>query len=242
MKSSLVGQVFSSVAQSYDVMNDLMSAGMHRLWKDTLVERLRPFAGMKHLDVAGGTGDVAFRVLRAIRQAEAEERLRRGGGSARPRGAASSAPASSSPPQSQQHQQQQPGSLTVLDINPQMLEVGKQKAAQQPELAREGAGGGLAFVVGDAEKLPFADDTFDGYTIAFGIRNVTDRDAALREARRVLRPGGHFLCLEFSHVQQAGLREIYDAYSFHVIPKIGEYRKRGRGVWSCSRGGGPGGV
>lgn len=159
-----------------------------------LVDVLQPFAGMQHLDVAGGTGDVAFRVLREIRRAE-HDAVRR-----------SSALATT------------PGSVTICDINPDMLEAGK---------ARVGGAGlagdaGLSWVVGNAEELPFHDASFDAYTIAFGIRNVTNRDAALREAHRVLRPGGRLLVLEFSRVNVPGLREIYEAYSFHVIPKIGE--------------------
>lgn len=234
-KQSLVGQVFSSVASSYDIMNDLMSGGMHRIWKDRLVETLRPFPGMHHLDVAGGTGDVAFRVLRAIRQAELQNRT--------PYKAPSSPPASSSssssrsfneasqqqqPSQSQAQPQDSaqprafapaPGSVVVCDINPQMLEVGRKKAGQSPDLAGDP---GLSFVEGNAESLPaFADNSFDSYTIAFGIRNVTDREAALREAHRVLKTGGRFLCLEFSHIKQAGLREVYDLYSFNIIPKVG---------------------
>jgi 2-methoxy-6-polyprenyl-1,4-benzoquinol methylase len=157
------------------------------------VEVLRPFAGMRHLDVAGGTGDVAFRVLRAIRAAELA-------------GAARSAALAVTP-----------GDVTVCDINPDMLEAGKGRAA--------GAGlagdAGLSWVVGNAERLPFDEASFDAYTIAFGIRNVTDRAAALAEARRVLRPGGRFLCLEFSQVTVPLLKEVYDAYSHHVIPRIG---------------------
>lgn len=177
-KQSLVGQVFSSVASKYDIMNDLMSVGMHRLWKDHLVhETLRPSSGQRHLDVAGGTGDVAFRVLRAIRQAESRSKATG-----------------------------EPGSVVVCDINPEMLAEGKKKAEVASDLARDK---GLSFVEGDAESLPaFPDASFDSYSIAFGIRNVTDRAAALREALRVLRPGGRFLCLEFSHVTQPGIREV----------------------------------
>eukprot|EP00798_Chlamydomonas_sp_ICE-L_P013335 gene13335-19174_t len=163
---------------------------MHRVWKDSSVESLRPFPGMQHLDVAGGTGDVAFRVLRAIRQAELGARS-----SSSSQGAAAEAAG--------------PGSVVVCDINPEMLAEGKKKAAQASDLKV------------DAGLSRFADASFDSYTIAFGIRNVTDRDAALREAYRVLKPGGRFLCLEFSHVTQLGLKEIYDLYSFNVIPKIG---------------------
>ncbi|KAG2496051.1 hypothetical protein HYH03_005970 [Edaphochlamys debaryana] len=240
-KQSLVGQVFSSVASSYDVMNDLMSGGMHRLWKDRLVEALRPFPGQEHLDVAGGTGDVAFRVLRAVRAAEVEERMaaaRAGRTSAggRPRppadaagpGPGSAAAAGATPraegaagasrPGAAAASPLVPGRVVVCDINPDMLREGKQKAAATSDLAGDA---GLSFVEGNAEQLPFDDTSFDSYTIAFGIRNVTDRPAALREALRVLKPGGRFLCLEFSQVTQPGLRELYDAYSFAVIPRIG---------------------
>lgn len=190
-KQSLVGQVFRSVAPSYDLMNDLMSVGMHRLWKDHLVKSLAPFPGMKHLDVAGGTGDIAFRVLEAIKAAE--ER-------------------------SAQHVTDRPpaGSVVVCDINEPMLKEGEKKAIRQSITPEE-----MQWIVGNAENLPFEDGTFDSYTIAFGIRNVTDRDAALREAKRVLRLGGRFMCLEFSKVVVPGLQQLYDAYSFNVIPEIG---------------------
>lgn len=198
-KQTLVGQVFSNVAPSYDVMNDLMSGGLHRLWKDRLVESLAPFPGMRHIDVAGGTGDVAFRVYNAIRDAE---RLR-------DRALQSI--------QQECNEDRGVGSVTVCDINEQMLKEGEGKAAAQGiNLAS------LEFVVGNAEQLPFPDALFDGYTIAFGIRNVTDRGAALREAFRVLKPGGRFLCLEFSRVHVPVLQQLYDAYSFNVIPAMGK--------------------
>ena len=192
-KQNLVRQVFSSVAPSYDVMNDLMSGGLHRVWKDRLVEMLAPFPGSKHIDVAGGTGDVAFRVLRAIQGAED---LRNATGLS----------------------QDQKGSVTVFDINPEMLEEGKKKAKKAKDLGAHR----LAWVEGSAEELPFDDNAFDSYTIAFGIRNVTNRPAALAEAYRVLRPGGRFLCLEFSKVTVPGLQQIYDEYSFRVIPEVGK--------------------
>ncbi|GAB4813552.1 hypothetical protein N2152v2_000598 [Parachlorella kessleri] len=192
-KATLVGQVFSSVAPSYDVMNDLMSGGLHRLWKDRLVEKLRPFPGMQHLDVAGGTGDVAFRVLEAMRRAEFQQQP----------AAAAERPA-------------QQGVVTVFDINPSMLQEGQKRAAAQGLDQRS-----LRWVEGNAEQLPFEDNSFDSYTVAFGIRNVTDRDAALREAHRVLRKGGRFLCLEFSKLAVPGLQQLYDLYSFNVIPQIG---------------------
>ena len=178
-KQGRVDDVFHRVAARYDVMNDLMSGGLHRAWKDRLVAMVnppkrRPF---RHLDVAGGTGDVAFRVLRA-------------GG---PHTA-----------------------VTVLDINADMLAVGEERARKRRIAAR------LDFVEANAEDLPFTDGHFDAYTVAFGIRNVPRIDVALREAYRVLKRGGQFLCLEFSHVDLPLLDRIYDAYSFHLIPRIGQ--------------------
>jgi demethylmenaquinone methyltransferase/2-methoxy-6-polyprenyl-1,4-benzoquinol methylase len=177
-KEALVKEVFSSVAARYDLMNDLMSAGVHRIWKDALVEWLNPQPGWRCLDVAGGTGDIAFRIA----------------GMARSRGGAAA--------------------VTVCDINADMLGEGVRRAREQGEAAVE-------WVCGNAESLPFPDAYFDAYTIAFGIRNVTHIDAALREACRVLKPGGRFLCLEFSKVQVPGLDVLYDAYSFRLLPKIG---------------------
>lgn len=187
-KAGLVHQVFSRVASSYDVMNDVMSGGMHRLWKDRMVEKLRPFAGMHHLDVAGGTGDVAMRVMRSVASQE-----RRSGTGPKRR-----------------------GTVTACDINPDMLEVGQERARQQG-----GDASNLRFVVGDAEDLPFEDESMDAYTIAFGLRNVTHKERALVEAHRVLRRGGRFLCLEFSHVQDPRLARMYDLYSFQIIPEMG---------------------
>jgi 2-methoxy-6-polyprenyl-1,4-benzoquinol methylase len=188
-------------------MNDLMSGGLHRLWKDRLVESLAPFPGMRHLDVAGGTGDVAFRVYKAIRDAE---RIRN-----------TSAAASD---ENFQNTSTSPGglaagvgSVVVCDINAAMLKEGERKAAAQGIDSAS-----MEFIEGNAERLPFPDSHFDSYTIAFGIRNVTDRMAALREARRVLRPGGRFLCLEFSKVVLPGLQQLYDLYSFNVIPAMGQ--------------------
>ena len=179
-KQGRVDSVFHSVARRYDIMNDLMSAGLHRAWKAQLVSMLRPPKGrpFAHLDVAGGTGDVAFRVLAA------------GGPKTR---------------------------VTVLDINESMLRVGAERAKEKVE----GASDRIAFVTGNAESLPLPDAAFDAYTIAFGIRNVPRIETALAEARRVLKPGGRFLCLEFSAVDIPLLDRIYDAYSFHVIPRIG---------------------
>jgi demethylmenaquinone methyltransferase/2-methoxy-6-polyprenyl-1,4-benzoquinol methylase len=179
-KQGRVNDVFHKVASRYDLMNDLMSAGLHRLWKDALVAWLRPPRGRRpyrHLDVAGGTGDVAFRILDAA------------GANAH---------------------------VTVLDINGDMLEVGRARAAKRRFT------GGIDFVEANAESLPFPDGTRDGYTIAFGIRNVPRIEVALGEAFRVLRPGGRFLCLEFAPVDLPVLDRLYDAYSFAVIPRLGE--------------------
>jgi 2-methoxy-6-polyprenyl-1,4-benzoquinol methylase len=190
-KQNLVRQVFSSVAPSYDIMNDLMSGGLHRLWKDRFVEMLSPFPGMRHIDVAGGTGDVAFRVLKAIEGAE-------------------------SLPNDQTSSSR--GHVTIFDINPAMLEQGIKKAERSGlDESR------LEWVEGSAEELPFEENSFDSYTIAFGIRNVTNRDAALTEAFRVLKPGGRFLCLEFSKLVVPGLQHLYDEYSFRVIPELGRF-------------------
>jgi len=178
-KQGLVDDVFHKVARRYDLMNDLMSGGLHRAWKDILVTAVnppkagRPFA---LLDVAGGTGDIAMRVVQA-------------GGDAT--------------------------HVTVLDINSDMLNVGRERAQKR------GLDHALTFVEGNAEALSLPDKSFDAYTIAFGIRNVPRIDAALKEAWRVLKPGGHFLCLEFSSVDVPGLETLYELYSFNVIPQIG---------------------
>jgi demethylmenaquinone methyltransferase/2-methoxy-6-polyprenyl-1,4-benzoquinol methylase len=179
-KQGLVREVFSSVAGRYDVMNDLMSAGIHRLWKDAMVYWLNPRAGWRVLDVAGGTGDIAFRIARAARA--------RGG----------------------------EADITVCDINENMLREGRRRAGEKGET-------GINWMVGDAEALALPDAAFDAYTIAFGIRNVTHIDKALAEARRVLKPGGRFLCLEFSRLAVPGLEALYDAYSFKLLPKIGKW-------------------
>ncbi len=176
-KRRLVGDVFDSVAARYDLMNDLMSAGVHRLWKNKFVSMLRPSAHKKLLDVAGGTGDIAFR-YRARVGDEAE--------------------------------------ITVCDINKEMLNVGQDRALNRGYLK------GFEWVVGNAEKLPFADNSYHLYTISFGLRNVPKIDDALEEAFRVLKPGGQFFCLEFSQVTNPALRKLYDEYSFRFIPKIGE--------------------
>ncbi|KAI5647650.1 hypothetical protein M9H77_33655 [Catharanthus roseus] len=194
-KSQMVGNVFTRVASNYDLMNDLMSGGLHRLWKDRLVSELNPFPGMKHLDVAGGTGDVAFRILerinsvsrRAMRDAFEENLL-------------------------------EETKIYVCDINPNMLNVGQKRAAERG-FAEEKS---LVWVEGDAEALNFDDNSMDGYTIAFGIRNVTHIEKALAEAYRVLKRGGRFLCLELSHVDTPIVKDLYDLYSFSVIPAVGE--------------------
>lgn len=194
-KGQMVGNVFSSVASSYDLMNDLMSAGLHRLWKDRLVSELNPFPGMKHLDVAGGTGDVAFRILESInsiRQRALQNVLEDG--------------------------LQEETQIYICDINPNMLNVGKKRAVERGL----GESRSLIWVEGDAEALSFSNDSMDGYTIAFGIRNVTHIEKALSEAYRVLKRGGRFLCLELSHVDTPVFKELYDYYSFAVIPALGE--------------------
>jgi len=172
-KTRRVGAVFSSVARRYDIMNDLMSGGMHRLWKDRFVNRVKPRRGEEILDMAGGTGDVAFRMAE--------------------RGA----------------------HVTVADINADMLEVGKERA-QRRGLT------GLSWKVENAEQLTFADASFDAYTIVFGIRNVTDIPAALREAHRVLKRGGRFYCMEFASSDWPGFSSIYDAWASRMIPRIGQ--------------------
>jgi len=172
-KTRRVGAVFSSVARRYDLMNDLMSGGMHRLWKDRFVARVKPRAGEVILDVAGGTGDIAFRMAR--------------------RGAR----------------------VTVTDINPDMLAVGRERAeARGIE--------GLIWKQENAEALSFEDAVFDACTIVFGIRNVTDIPAALAEAHRVLKRGGRFYCMEFSTSDWPGFAETYEAYARTVIPRLGQ--------------------
>ncbi|MFT3988682.1 bifunctional demethylmenaquinone methyltransferase/2-methoxy-6-polyprenyl-1,4-benzoquinol methylase UbiE [Aestuariivirga sp.] len=179
-KQGLVNEVFAKAAERYDQMNDLMSGGLHRLWKDDFVTMLSPPKGAQAfhvLDVAGGTGDIAFRIVKA-------------GGSGT--------------------------HVTVADISPEMVGEGRKRCEREGLLSR------CDFTVGNAEALAFPDKSFDAYTIAFGIRNVTHIDRALKEAYRVLKPGGRFLCLEFSHVDVPLLDRIYDAYSFTVIPAVGK--------------------
>jgi demethylmenaquinone methyltransferase/2-methoxy-6-polyprenyl-1,4-benzoquinol methylase len=178
-RQGLVNEVFSSVAGRYDLMNDLMSGGLHRLWKDDLVGMLAPPRSDRpfHLiDVAGGTGDITLKALRA------------GGAGTR---------------------------VTLLDISPEMIEVGRRR------IAEAGLSERVAFAIANAEALPFPDKSFDAYTIAFGIRNVTHIDRALAEAFRVLKTGGRFLCLEFSVCEVPLLDRLYDFHSFEVIPRLG---------------------
>lgn len=180
-KAGMVRAVFDSVATRYDLMNDLMSWGVHRLWKRMFVTWLRPRADMRLLDVGGGTGDIAF-AFRAC------------GG----------------------------GHVTICDVNADMLAVGRGRADDR------GPGEGIGWVCGDAENLPVASASVDAYTTAFCLRNVTDLRGALAEARRVLRPGGRFMCLEFSQVVLPPLDRLYDAYSFRVLPALGELVARDR--------------
>jgi demethylmenaquinone methyltransferase/2-methoxy-6-polyprenyl-1,4-benzoquinol methylase len=179
-KQGLVNDVFSKVASRYDQMNDLMSGGLHRLWKDDLAAMLNPprgGRGFQVIDVAGGTGDVAFRIL-----------ARSGTGTR----------------------------TIVVDASPEMVAEGRRRAEAESHGERCG------FMVGNAEALPLPDKSFDAYTIAFGLRNVTHVEKALSEAYRVLKPGGRFLCMEFSHMDFPGLNRLYDAYSFTVIPAMGK--------------------
>ncbi len=174
-KKPMVRAVFDSVARRYDLMNDLMSLGIHRAWKRIFITALAPRPGRTLLDLAGGTGDISFGWLAA-------------GG----------------------------GPVILSDINAAMLDVGRDRAIERGLIAS------VLPVVADAEALPFPDRAVDTVSIAFGLRNCTDKDAVLREARRVLRPGGRFLCLEFSQVQVAALAPVYDAWSFKVLPRLGQ--------------------
>ncbi len=176
-KTRRVGDVFTSVARKYDVMNDAMSLGMHRGWKDRFVRRVKPQPGEHILDMAGGTGDIAFRMA--------------------DRGA----------------------HVTVADINQEMLDVGAERAMERGGGEDEGS---LVFTRQNAEEVDFPANTFDVYTIVFGIRNVTHKDKALAEALRVLKPGGRFFCMEFSTTQWSGFREIYDVYSEQLLPRMGQ--------------------
>jgi len=174
-KAGLVRGVFDSVASRYDIMNDVMSGGVHRLWKTAMIDWMAPQPEQHLVDLAGGTGDISLRFLKA------------GGGSA-----------------------------CITDINQAMLQAGQQRAQLQRNA------GQLSWCVGDAEALPLASATADFVTIAFGLRNVTDRQAVLGEAYRILKPGGRFLCLEFSHVQNRPLAKLYDVFSFNLLPVMGQ--------------------
>ncbi len=182
-KEHLVRGVFSSVAGSYDIMNDLMSLGIHRLWKRFATDLARPRPGQRVLDLAGGTGDLAALLYPRV---------------------------------------QPGGHITVSDINPDMLAVGEKRLTDRGMLA------GIDFVEADAESLPFPDHSFDLVTLAFGIRNMTHPERALREIHRVLRTGGRVLVLEFSHPRWPGLQSLYDFYSFRILPKLGEFVAKDR--------------
>ena len=175
-KASKVQGVFTSVASKYDIMNDLMSAGIHRIWKDAMMDWLAPRSGQRLLDVAGGTGDISFRFLKRAKDAHA----------------------------------------TVLDLTEPMLIEGR-KRAETAELSEH-----ISWVTGDAMNLPFSENTFDVYTISFGIRNVTRIQDALNEAFRVLKPGGRLMVLEFTHMPNDMMQRAYDIYSFNIIPKMGK--------------------
>lgn len=210
-KSGKVYQVFESVAKKYDVMNDMMSLGIHRVWKDLLLSKMNPLPGTQLLDVAGGTGDIAFRFLSYVQEQQQRKQKRQ-------LRAQQNLSWEEIACKYQKEDEDALGSsrAVVCDINKEMLKIGKQKARSHQY------GAGLSWVVGDAEELPFDDDKFDVYTIAFGIRNVTHIDQVLQEAHRVLKPGGRFLCLEFSQVNNPLLSRLYDLYSFQVIPVLGE--------------------
>lgn len=180
-KANLVKEIFSGVAKKYDLMNDLMSGGIHRLWKNKMVEQIEfKNSSARVIDLAGGTGDIAFRIAKKAREKNVNCKI------------------------------------DVVDINQEMLDVGKNRAIDLNLFSN------LEFTCCDGEKLCFDNEVFDFFTIAFGIRNFTNIDLALAEAFRVLKPGGKFICLEFSRVNDYFLQKIYDAYSFKVIPKLGE--------------------
>jgi demethylmenaquinone methyltransferase/2-methoxy-6-polyprenyl-1,4-benzoquinol methylase len=191
-KPGLVRGVFDSVASRYDVMNDLMSGGLHRVWKDAAAARMNVRPGELIVDCAGGTGDMARRFATMA----ASARRRNGGEAAR---------------------------VVIVDYNARMIAAGRKR--------RDAEESGLEWVVGDAQRLPLPDRVADGYCIAFGLRNVTDIPGALAEARRVLKPGGRFLCLEFSRPPTSAIRRLYDAYSFRVIPRVGAAVARDRDAY-----------
>jgi len=178
-KTERVKDLFSKVAYRYDLMNDLMSLGLHRCWKKSFIHRLPLQPESRILDVAGGTGDIALQLQKAYPHLRLE--------------------------------------ISVCDLTPSMLEEGRDKAINQGLLK------GLDWFCGNAEQLPWPDDSFDIYTVAFGMRNIADKPQALKEAWRVLKPGGWFFCLEFSQVTIAPLAKLYDAYSFRILPKVGQW-------------------
>jgi ubiquinone/menaquinone biosynthesis methyltransferase len=184
-KTRRVKDVFHRVAQKYDLMNDLMSLGIHRLWKDHLVWKLNLPYNAQVLDVAGGTGDIAFRLLKTYPHLNLD--------------------------------------ITVCDLTPDMVEVGRDRGLNQGILEGSGLTHGIKWVCGNAEGLPLADNSMDLYTISYGLRNVTHISKALSEAFRVLKPGGTFVCLEFSHVQSPFLEKLYELYSFQLLPFLGEW-------------------
>ncbi len=179
-KQSMVHDVFASVASKYDVMNDLMSGGLHRLWKDKMLYKIQPRNGTKMLDLAGGTGDIGFRFLKKVYARNLDAHV------------------------------------VITDINEHMLEEGKARAVDNNYLKN------IDWAIVDAQEIPFDDESFDYVTISFGIRNVTDRAKALGEIARVLKPGGKFICMEFSHVDHDILKKCYDVFSFNIVPKIGK--------------------
>ncbi len=198
-KTALVRGVFDSVADNYDIMNDVMSGGVHRLWKNHLIRRIRPKAGLHYLDVAGGTGDIAFRIYDKIRAKRAR----------------------SKPVRLSEEEKRPPacghdGSIILCDLNWDMLRVGRDRAIDHGQIDA------YDWITGNAETLPLPSESVDVYTIAFGLRNVTHIDNALKEAHRVLKPGGRFYCLEFSHVENPAFAALYDKFSYNIIPKMGE--------------------
>jgi demethylmenaquinone methyltransferase/2-methoxy-6-polyprenyl-1,4-benzoquinol methylase len=191
-KAPLVRAIFDSVAERYDLMNDLMSGGIHRLWKNEMVAALKPRPGQRLLDVAGGTGDIALRALpRLLGKGEAAD-----------------------------------AGAVVCDASAAMLAIGRDRALDQGILA------GIEWLCADAERLPVADRSVDLYTIGFGLRNVTHIDWALAEARRVLKPGGRFLCLEFTPEITPLLQPLYDLYSFQIVPLLGQVVAGDRDAYS----------
>jgi demethylmenaquinone methyltransferase/2-methoxy-6-polyprenyl-1,4-benzoquinol methylase len=192
-KTQRVKDVFRRVAGKYDLMNDLMSLGIHRLWKDHLVLGLNLPQNAQVLDVAGGTGDIAFRLAKAYPHSNLN--------------------------------------ITVCDLTPEMVEVGRDRAINQGLIQGYGTDHGIKWICGNAEKLPVSANSVDLYTIAYGLRNVTHVQEALEEAYRVLKPGGKFVCLEFSRVKASTLERIYDFYSFQLLPVLGEWVTNDRGAY-----------